>query len=263
MSDEIPDTPDGAIRSVLGAIGFILILIGAEMIKENYHLIVAWLLVLLGVGCYFALVVWKSFKRYLQGRILTDISTIATSPRWWFGIIGILLLAVIFSPYVEQHRWPFAQSQDDITGSIPSKILDGDAPWLTVALKEYDQARLVGPQSNPRIMEYLHSIPGTENLTDKVDWASAFAEWSLNKVGINGPKNMKPKSWVAWGRQITEPKPGAIAIFNFDGTEHVGFVLTDADDSLIVIGGNQETRVEVRRYPKSNVVDYRMPPSTN
>ena len=234
------------------------------MIKENYHLPIAWFLVLLGIGCYFALVLWKSLKRYFRAHVLTDISAIATSPRWWLAILGIFLLAVIFSPYVEQHRLPFIQTQnEDITGSIPTRILDGDTPWLTVALKEYDQARLVGPQSNPRILEYLQSIPGAENLTDKVDWASAFAEWSLNRVGIIGPKNMKPKSWVAWGRQITEPKPGAIAIFNFDGTEHVGFVLTDAEDSLIVIGGNQETRVEVRRYPKSNVVDYRMPTSTN
>jgi hypothetical protein len=57
-----------------------------------------------------------------------------------------------------------------------------------------------------------------------------------------------------------EPKPGAIAIFNFDGTEHVGFVIVVNADDLIVLGGNQDTRVQVSHYPKSKLITYRMPP---
>jgi uncharacterized protein (TIGR02594 family) len=265
VSDEIQDTPNGAIRALLGAIGFILILLGGEMIKDSFHPLIGLFLLLLGVACYFALVVWKLVKKRLPERIPADLSIIATSPRWWFAILGIFGLAVILSPYVEQRRWPFTHTQFDDnavsnTVSLPTKIPGLDAPWLTVVLKEYGQARLVGTQSNPRILEYLHSIPDTEHFTDKDDWASAFAEWSLNQVGIRGPKDMKPKAWLTWGQQIKTPQPGAIAVFNFDGTEHVGFILAETDRDLIVIGGNQETRVEVRRYPKSKVLDYRMPP---
>lgn len=143
------------------------------------------------------------------------------------------------------------------------EILNASNPWIAVAFKEYGQARLVGHQSNPRILEYLHAIPSAANATDKEDWASAFAEWCLNQVGINGPKSMKPKAWITWGQEIKEPKAGAIAVFNFDGTEHVGFVIVEADDDLTVLGGNQEEKVEVRRYPKSKLIDYRMPPAAN
>jgi uncharacterized protein (TIGR02594 family) len=138
----------------------------------------------------------------------------------------------------------------------PQQVVGANAPWLAIAFKEYGQARLVGPQSNPRILEYLHSVPNSDNSTDKNDWASAFAEWCLNQVHINGPKSMKPKAWITWGQDIREPKPGAIAIFNFDGTEHVGFVIVVNADDLIVLGGNQDTRVEVRRYPQSKIINY-------
>jgi hypothetical protein len=117
---------------------------------------------------------------------------------------SLLLVTIVFSPYVEQRKWPFSQlihnNSEDTTGSFANTILSNDTPWLTVAFKEYEQARLVGPESNPRIMDYLRAIPGGENLTDKDDWASAFAEWSLNRVGISGPKSMSPRAWVTWGR---------------------------------------------------------------
>jgi uncharacterized protein (TIGR02594 family) len=71
---------------------------------------------------------------------------------------------------------------------------------------------------------------------------------------------MHAKAWITWGRQIKSPQKGAIAIFNFDGTEHGGFVIADADESLIVLGGNEDEKVQARRYPKANLIDYRMPP---
>jgi uncharacterized protein (TIGR02594 family) len=186
----------------------------------------------------------------------TGASSVGLSSNWVIAAIFLLLSAIIVSPYVEQHRWPYAWLVSEWS---PPQNLGSDPPWITVALKEYEQARLIAPNSNPRILEYLRSIPGGENLSDKVDWASAFAEWTLNQAGISGPKSLTAKAWVRWGRGIKEPQKGAIAIFNFDGTEHVGFVLADAGDDLIVLGGNEEQKVQARRYPKSKLITYRMP----
>lgn len=173
------------------------------------------------------------------------------------GIFGASQLGLIH-PKTAAHS-----EQSDITGSIPAvRFEEGAMPsWVQVALGEYDEARAVGRQSNPRILEYLRSIPGNETATDKVDWASAFAEWSLNQVGISGPKRMNPRAWATWGREIKYPSVGAIAVFNFQGTEHVAFILGETDDSVIAVGGNQVDRVQTRRYFKREVVTYRMPPS--
>lgn len=151
----------------------------------------------------------------------------------------------------------------DVTGSASHvRLQEGAMPaWLQVAIGEYDETRGVNGNHNPRIAEYLRSIPGNENADDQHDWASAFAEWSLNKVGIVGPKNNNARAWATWGREVKRPELGAIAVFNFQGTEHVGFVLGEMPDSLVVVGGNEVDRVEARRYYKRDVVTYRMPPT--
>lgn len=188
------------------------------------------------------------------------------SPVWSFAPLMLFLVGsgVLFARdmgYLGQHSTRVDAA--DITGSIsPARFSEGEMPpWLINALREYDQSRFIGRQSNPRIMEYLKAIPGGETADDKGDWASAFAEWCLNQSGFNGPKDMKPKAWVTWGKQIMTPKLGAIAVFNFQGTEHIGFILADTEDSLVVIGGNQVDRVQVRRYFKRDLLDYRMPAS--
>jgi uncharacterized protein (TIGR02594 family) len=252
MSDTA-DTADGTIKVWLAAAGFICLFIGVELIVLNGSIAAGAMLIALSVALYWAQYKWPWLKTTIHPHILDTLNRIVTEARWWFGLLGLILLAAIFSPYVEQHRIPYAWL-------MPAKNLGSDPPWITVALKEYEQARLIAPNNNPRILEYLRSIPGGENLSDKVDWASAFAEWTLNQVGISGPKNLTAKAWVRWGRGVKEPQKGAVAIFNFDGTEHVAFFLADAGDDLIVLGGNQEQKVQARRYPKSKLITYRMPP---
>jgi uncharacterized protein (TIGR02594 family) len=228
--------------------GTLVFAAGFEFISTLVHgeLVPCLVSLVIMVGLVAMLIHWARLQTWTTG----------LSPIWLPATIFLLLSAIIFSPYVEQHRWPFAWV---ISKWSPAQNLGSDPPWITVALREYEQARLIAPNSNPRILEYLSSVPGGENLNDKVDWASAFAEWTLNQVGISGPKSLAAKAWVRWGRGVKEPQKGALAIFNFDGTEHVGFVLADAGDDLIVLGGNEEQKVQARRYPKSKLITYRMP----
>lgn len=278
-----PNPPDPNIwtmadKAVLAICETLALLFGLPFGDDLYHgtPITGWHYFYLAVGLLFAgggpMWPWIRTRKWVPKGFSAAISRAAADARVW---LAVLLLLFIYGAGPElYHR---ATAPVAVTGAIrvmpidtapaqksePQQVVGANAPWLAVAFKEYGQARLVGPQSNPRILEYLHSVPGSENSTDKDDWASAFAEWCLNQVNINGPKSMKAKDWVTWGRGIKEPKPGAVAIFNFDGTEHVGFVLIDSGDDLIVLGGNQETRVEVRRYPKSKIINYRIPPAAN
>jgi uncharacterized protein (TIGR02594 family) len=152
----------------------------------------------------------------------------------------------------------------EINGSLPVRFQQGAMPpWLQVAIGEYDETRSVNGKHNPRIGEYLKSIPGNDAATDQDDWASAFVEWSLNHVGISGPKSQSSRAWATWGREVKRPELGAIAVFNFQGTEHVGFVLGETADSLIIVGGNEVDRVEARRYYKRDKVTYRMPQASH
>jgi uncharacterized protein (TIGR02594 family) len=143
--------------------------------------------------------------------------------------------------------------------SAPSEYL-GPHPWLDAAFGEFGERRYFPKASNPRIIMYLKTIPGTENKTEMDDWSSAFVEWSLNQTGISGPKTMAPRSWLYWGESISEGREGCIVILSFrGGDEHIGFLLAQDSNSVVVFGGNTVDEVGIRRYQKSDVLAYRWP----
>lgn len=136
-------------------------------------------------------------------------------------------------------------------------------PWLTVAYAESGEAETAGPDNNPRILEYIAAVQSTRGVQDdETDWASAFAEWSLNQVGIEGPHSMDPKAWLDWGRGIDRPEEGCIAVFSFSGLTHVGFFVGEDGKFVSILGGNQSDLVKVSRYAKKDVVGYRLPSQT-
>ena len=113
-----------------------------------------------------------------------------------------------------------------------------------------------------RILEYFKAVGAKPNYRDDVDdWASAFAEWSLNQVGIHGPKNDDPFEWIEWGYGLSKPVVGCIVILSFSGLHHVGFYFGEDEDFVRVLGGNEDDAVRIYRYPKSSVYGYRWPPN--
>ena len=100
-------------------------------------------------------------------------------------------------------------------------------------------------QNNPRILDYVSAVKSTRGVQDdEIDWASAFAEWSLNQVGIEGPQSMEPNDWLNWGRAITIPEQGCITVFSFKGLGHVGFFISEEGNSVNILGGNQSDVVK-------------------
>ena len=147
----------------------------------------------------------------------------------------------------------------EATGSIQQRQLPA---WLRAAYSEIGQAAIRGSYENPRITDYFRAVVNSSQLRDdSSDWASAFVEWSLNSAGIKGPKSLWPLAWKNWGREISQPEPGCIVIFQFPSIQHVAFFIEDDGDFIKVLGGDQDDSVNISRYPKSAVVAYRMPPT--
>ncbi|MBL0104970.1 MAG: TIGR02594 family protein [Bacteroidetes bacterium] len=99
---------------------------------------------------------------------------------------------------------------------------------------------------------------------DEVAWCSCFAQWVFRQCGIIGP-TVNPAlalSWKNWGTPLNTPAFGAIVVFRHkNGTGHVGFVLGEKDNRLIVLGGNQGDRVCIAEFGKKEVVQYVYPSS--
>jgi len=138
----------------------------------------------------------------------------------------------------------------------PTVTLSANSPaWMKIAYKEIGQKEIVGPIENERIQQYFRSIGDSKTYRDDIaDWASPFAEWSLQQIGKNGPKSMEPFAWLEWGKTLEYPEFGCIVVLSFAGLHHVGFYIGDkGDDFIEVLGGNESDSVRVSYYLKSSV----------
>lgn len=174
--------------------------------------------------------------------------------------IGLLFLNSWLSPVIPASPLPIETDCSSISQSAPA--------WLRIAAKECGQKELQWPQENQRINEYFAALKDgkhhRQDLEDpSSDWASPFVEWTLNQVGVSGPKSIDPLAWLNWGKKIETPTIGAIVVLSFgnggDALHHVGFFFRDDGDRIQVLGGNEDDLVKISDYAKSAVLGYRWP----
>lgn len=138
-----------------------------------------------------------------------------------------------------------------------------EPPWMAVARRELGTAEVLGPGNNPRIVEY-HRATQLGASDDSVAWCSAFVNWVMQEVGLEGTNSPAARSWMRWGDPLLDPVPGCIAVFwrgSRDGWQgHVGFYVRDLDgDNVEVLGGNQSDKVCVAPQSKARLLGYRWP----
>ena len=106
-------------------------------------------------------------------------SAVATSPRWWFGTLFILLAALIFTPVIQVPRWPtwpFSRTeltsisttlrlQFNAVGRQPEEIETHKIHWTSA---NYDERRKETPDR-----KYVCD-PNTINTTGIPNYSSAI-----------------------------------------------------------------------------------------
>jgi hypothetical protein len=114
MSDAAEKTPGGATRAFFGALAFILLMVGTEGVTgvASIPIIFAVFLLLLAVPCFCAAVFWERAKTWLSVEAQERISRFSQHPVVRFGMLFLVLQALILSKFVEQHRWPFSFPAD-------------------------------------------------------------------------------------------------------------------------------------------------------
>lgn len=91
MADEIQETAGAATRNLLGAVGFILILLGGEILldKTGDRFLLGLGLVAVGVPIFFVGVFWKWLQRRLAAGIAEKLNWIAADPIWWVALFSV------------------------------------------------------------------------------------------------------------------------------------------------------------------------------
>jgi len=114
MSETVEKTAGGATRGLLGSFSFILVMLGLEMVtdKTGIQLGLGVFLIIVGALCAYAAFFWESAKRVLSDDAQAAIGHFAQSRVTWALMIFLVLNVLIFSRFIEEHRWPFSYPAD-------------------------------------------------------------------------------------------------------------------------------------------------------
>jgi len=132
---------------------------------------------------------------------------------------------------------------------------------LDVALSQFGVVEIPGKGHNKTILKWFKEIKYSGIKNDETAWCSCFINWCALKAGLVRSGYLNARSWLKVGDEIKNPLPGDIAIFwrssisSWKG--HVGIYINTQGNYINVLGGNQNNKVCIKKYPKSRLLGYR------
>ncbi|MCP4441467.1 MAG: TIGR02594 family protein [Aureispira sp.] len=178
-----------------------------------------------------------------------------------------------------------ADTWDYLTGKKDSKkeALDttgghgyGPKPaWIKVAEGEIGVKELVesgdnGERNNPRIIQY-YAACGAKT-SDEPAWCAAFTSWCLSRSGVSNPQDPGVAQWTGWGEKSDTPFYGSVGIIEGESRDkktgkikrkpwgHIGFIVGVEKGFVLMLGGNQDNSVSIKKFPTSKVTTFICPP---
>ena len=155
---------------------------------------------------------------------------------------------------------PIAKPKDSMQRAAPAPVAPAReaAPVERVALTAGTWHSAFG---TPALVAEARKYMGT-NPTDRSRlWCATFMNFVLARLGYAGTNSDAARSFAYYGRRISEPEIGAIAVLTRGKNGgHVGVVSgIDPHGNPIVISGNHNKRVGEAVYARSRVIAYVMP----
>src|SRR5690606_11497307 len=144
------------------------------------------------------------------------------------------------------------------TGSLSDFQGDSDPVKIASAFIGLDEKR-----DRNVISDFIRKAAGTNIDPAQTAWCAAFVNAVLGAAGAEGTGRLNARSFLKYGTPVETPSRGDIAVFsrgNSSWQGHVGFVISEGENSVTVLGGNQGNSVSVQKYPKSRLLGYRRPP---
>lgn len=96
-------------------------------------------------------------------------------------------------------------------------------------------------------------------------WCAGFVNYILESVGFKSTGSLEAASYNSYGYKVQTPISGDIVLVRRNGGSgrHVGFFHSFASENgikyVVVLGGNQDGSVSLKKYPVSSVTGYRRP----
>lgn len=131
-----------------------------------------------------------------------------------------------------------------------------------VALSEYGTMEFAGSErNNPQILKYFHMTGFSFIEDDETAWCSAFINYCCLVAGYERSMKLNARSWLDVGKHEKKGKLGDIVVLwrvNPDSEYgHVGFYINEDSDSVYLLSGNQSNMVNILKYPKDRILEFR------
>lgn len=137
--------------------------------------------------------------------------------------------------------------------------------WLAAAWRELGQKEIAGSADSARIVGYFREAGHATVRDDETAWCAAFLGAMLERAGRRSTRSLRARSYVAWGAPLEQARFGAVAVLTRGSDPalgHVGFVVGETDDGLLLLGGNQSNAVTVQAFARSRLLALRWPEET-
>lgn len=131
------------------------------------------------------------------------------------------------------------------------------------ALTQYGIKEIQGPVSNnPEIIKYFVASSQLWVKTDETAWCSAFVNWVAKETGHEYTGELNARSWLKVGEPIEHfQRVGDVVVLwrvsKKDWRGHVGLFISEDEDYIWILGGNQGNMVCIKPYPKHRLLGYR------
>ena len=135
-------------------------------------------------------------------------------------------------------------------------------PWLAAAWAEFGVREIPGKDDAPEILRYFREAGDTSVETEATPWCAAFLGAMLKRAGCSGTGSLLARSYLDWGDALDASRLGAVAVLSRGddpNAGHVGFLLSDTNGKLYLLGGNQSDAVTVAGFDKARLLGLRWP----
>ncbi|NAZ37130.1 TIGR02594 family protein [Rubellimicrobium sp. CFH 75288] len=136
-------------------------------------------------------------------------------------------------------------------------------PWIAAGMEPLGWHEV---RDNARLAAWLKRDGRTLGNPARLPWCGDYVDTALRLALPDeprpGPLAGNPYwalNWLHFGRRITHPCLGAVAVKKRTGGGHVGFVVGQDAADLYILGGNQNNQVSIARYPRDAWEDFRWP----
>jgi uncharacterized protein (TIGR02594 family) len=120
-----------------------------------------------------------------------------------------------------------------------------------------------GSGNNPTIIGWAKKLGGwiaSYYKQDSIPWCGLFVNYCMAVAGAKTIQSgLGALNWATYGVGLGMAIPGAILVFKRPGGGHVGFYVSEDNDTFHVLGGNQSDAVTITKIAKNRLVATRWP----